>query len=150
VRTGERQVASLAAAVSQLELALRESRGPVLVLGDALGRLGDGLSSHASAAELQREVSNCLEALQFYDRMTQHLSHVRDFISSMTSLMDQALSGAEDEAVWDALRERLRERLISDAQRELLDLLAPPATGPIVAPGALPPPHADPGSIELF
>ena len=88
----ERQVAALAAAVAQLELALRESQEPAHALGDSLTRLGQyfshfrtGVEADAPAAVLlescgqaQQELESCMVSLQFYDRMNQHLSHLRD------------------------------------------------------------------------
>ncbi len=147
---GEQQVALFAAAVAQLELALRESQGPVQTLGEAIVSLGTGLAADADRADLQREVSKCLEALQFYDRMTQHLSHIRDFVSGMTASMDAALSGEENEDVWDELRARFRRRLISDPQREMLDILAPAVGASVRSARASREHHADQGSIELF
>lgn len=117
-------------------------------LGEAIARISAGLVAEVDAPQLRREVSHCLQALQFYDRMTQHLSHLVDFLSGMTATMDSALRGEEDGEAWGELRARLRRRLISDQQRELLDLLLPPAAG--VAPHLSQDPHAEPGSIELF
>jgi len=151
VSTTEQQVASLlAAAVSQLELALRESQGPADQLGAAIASISAGVDANMSKLELKREVSQCIEALQFYDRMTQHLSHIQNFISGMTAAIDSAMRGEEDQMAWDQLRVRLRQRLISDPQRELLDLLVAPTQGHPAASRAAQERHADPGSIELF
>jgi hypothetical protein len=149
VRTCEQPVIALAAVVSQLDLALRESRAPVQELGEAIARLSAGLEAPQDRMQLRREISQCLESLQFYDRLTQHVSHLLDFISDMTAMMDSATRGEESAMSWTELRARLRRRLISDQQRDLLDLLLPPPNqSPLPRPE--PESHADPGSIELF
>jgi hypothetical protein len=146
----EQSLLSLVAVVSQLDLALRESRGPVLELGESIAAISAGLNAGVDGPPLQREVSRCLEALQFYDRLTQHLSHLLDFMSGMTVAMDSAMRGEDNEAAWRELRARLRPRLISDQQRELLDMFLPPAPGVVAVPSAVHEVHAEPGSIELF
>jgi len=138
----------LAVAVSQLELALRESQGPLQRLTDSIVRI-DQIARDAGTPQLGRELAVCLEQLQFYDRMTQHLSHLRDFMSNMTVAIESGTRDGHSEADWERMRNRFRERLISDAQRGLLDLIAPAADAR--APGCAPQPrHAEPGSIELF
>lgn len=138
----------LAVAVSQLELALRESQGPLQHLTDAIVRINQAARA-AGTPQLGGELAVCLEQLQFYDRMTQHLSHLRDFMSSMTVAIESGTRDGHSEADWERMRNRFRERLISDAQRGLLDLIAPAAGAG--APSREPQlQHAEPGSIELF
>lgn len=137
-----------AAAAAQLELALRESAGPVDDLVQSFERLSIGLaqlrqslpsaaaeSQQAGCRELFRNLSVCTESLQFYDRMVQHLSHLRDFLSGLSGSPHGAGAAAEEPASWPELRSVLRRRLISEAQRELLDLILPPPH----TPGANPP-----------
>ncbi len=106
----EAQLASLAAAVSQLELALRESAAPVNELGAALERACLGLERVRAGAEsdttaeplrtecrrVLREMSTCIESLQFYDRMVQHLALVQQFIAAAT---DNAASPRDSAAL---------------------------------------------------
>jgi hypothetical protein len=150
VCTCDQPVVSLAAVVSQLDLALRESQVPVAELGEAIARISAGLAARQEDGPLRNEVARCLEALQFYDRLTQHVSHLLDFVSGMTATMDAAMRGTEDEAAWGELRARLRSRLISDQQRELLDLLLPPDPGQQQSRRQAGEAHAVQGSIELF
>lgn len=159
----ERQIAALAAAVAQLELALRESQEPAHALGASLTRMGEyfnhfrtGVEADAPAALLldscrqaQRELEGCMVSLQFYDRMNQHLSHLRDFMSGLTVVMAESVIGGDAGESWEHLRSKLRTRLISQAQRDLLDLILRPAQGQFV-PRAARPQHAEPGSVELF
>ena len=160
------RTASLTAVAAQLELALRESVGPVDELGRALGRMSDELAHiriavaataeeklHANCREVIRELSTCMESLQFYDRMVQHLSHLRDYLAGLSANpAGQAAAGGEP-ADWERLREALRRRLISEAQRELLDLILPPPHAPHASraePRSAHALHVGEGSIELF
>jgi len=159
----EQQVASLAAAVAQLELALRESAGPAHATGEALVRLGAGVGRIRAAAagtggvggllddcrQLQLDVDACIEHLQFYDRMSQHLSHVRDFMSGATVALAGHGGPAQSVEAWELLRVKLRQRLISQPQRDLLDMMLRPVGG-TAAPREPRPQHAEPGSVELF
>ena len=126
---------ALAAAVTQIELALIEARTPVEQLGlltermaNALGslraarapdRVADPLYVRAgdeefSIAQLQTDLYDSIRQLQVYDRMVQHLSHVQDFLSCVANqLASVAESGATVDR-WDGLRAKLRERLISE------------------------------------
>lgn len=158
----EQQIASLAAAVAQLDLALRESETPAREAGESLTRLSAGIERIRTAAATdgpmdsllddcrlaQLDLGACLENLQFYDRMNQHLSHVRDFMSGMTVAM-AGMGDHENLEAWERLRVKLRQRLISQAQRDLLDLILRPAETEFT-PRAQRQKHADPGSVELF
>jgi hypothetical protein len=161
---------ALTAATVQIELALREAEGPVEQLGELIARLakvlgemaGEGGSpsadeQDAQLARLRADLSGGIEKLQFYDRMVQHLSHVREYLSAISNQIAAAaedrseeLGAANDEA-WEALRARLRKRLISDPQRWLLDLVLPPTEwkrgDPTTETEDTP---AAQGSIELF
>jgi len=164
----DEQAASLTAAAAQLELALRESAGPVDTLGQAFERMSVGLAQlrrslaataeerqHAACREVMRDVSVCVENLQFYDRMVQHLSHLRDYLSGLSGSPNAAGNAGREPASWLELRDTLRRRLISEAQRELLDLILPPphAHGSETRDGhplSRAPLHVGEGSIELF
>jgi hypothetical protein len=147
------EAASMSTAAAQLELAMRESQAPVGELAASLERMGDALAHlraglgttaddhlKSSCRDLQHELFGCMQSLQFYDRMVQHLAHLRD---SMAAGPHGA--GAD----W---REKLRARLLSDAQREAFDLLLPQpaAAGAAVARGQEPHKAGREGSVELF
>jgi hypothetical protein len=160
--------AAAAAAAAQLELALRESAVPVDVLCLSIERMSTGLaqlrrslagsadgSQQATCEAVLRDLSACTESLQFYDRMVQHLSHLRDFLSGLSSSPDATGNAGREPAAWQELRMAMRRRLISEAQRELLDLLLPApdphgAASPEEHPGSKAPSHVHQGSIELF
>lgn len=146
--SAEHDAASMSAAAAQIEVAMRESQAPVGELAAALERMG-GQIAHlrtelsatsdeylmADCRTLQDELYSCMQALQFYDRMVQHLSHLRDGMAA----------AAGGEGGW---RERVRSRLLSDAQRQAFDLLLPETAG---KPGAAAPARAAvEGTVELF
>lgn len=159
---------AITAATMQIELALHEAAEPVERLGESIARLAKILSEvgddKADTAALNRRLDELradlgvgIETLQFYDRMVQHLSHVRDYLSAISNQIADG-SGeiavdepAANEEAWEELRARLRKRLISDPQRWLLDLVLPPTEWKRDAPDTeaedLP---AAQGSIELF
>jgi hypothetical protein len=143
---GDRRAGALAA---QIELTLRESAVEVEGLAAALGRMSARLRELTAEAgtssafaggcrHLGEDLNTCMLHLQFYDRMVQHLSHLRDYLLGV----DSDAEGEEQVLV------RLRQRLVSDTQRELLDLLLPSRSVPN-ANGAV---RAGAGSddVELF
>ncbi len=164
---------AIAAAVAQIELAVREVQTPVEELGVLIDQMSTGLGNMRAAArrrsanpdvvavfpdeldraldKLQKQVNGSITQLQFYDRLVQHLKHVQDYLSGAAGeLASRSTGDAHAEEVWEGLRGRLRTRLISEAQRHLLDAMLPPPEG-----GATDPQHAldecaAQGSVELF
>lgn len=161
---------AIAASVAQIELAVREARPAVEQLGVLIGHMSSGLGQLRAArprtlnpdviavfpdefdrsiARLEKEVNSTITHLQFYDRMVQHLSHVQDYLSSAAS---ELANGADaDPQVWIALCGKLRKRLISQSQRELLDAVLPPPEGGGQANSQQArDEHAAQGTVELF
>lgn len=138
------------AAAALIELALHESNGPVEDLGGALTRLallvqpkpgdGGGAADPELREQVAREVSVCIESLQFHDRLTQQLTQVRNLLATLV------LKG--DQHNWLVLLESLRARFTSDSHRILFNLLLP-GTGP-GGRTSVPALHANEGSVELF
>ncbi len=174
---------ALSLSASQLELALRESDGPVDKLGSAIERLsavvadlsratdqdqvpGDAQSTGQSddkaqwlAGRVQNEVAACIESLQFYDHLVQHINHVRDFLAAHAELINAHLpadakataqAASADQDAWESVRSRLRNRLISEEQKELFDLLVAPETRSPPPLAMFRPVSADESSVELF
>lgn len=132
-------VRSAQTAAALIELAISESLQPVEALGAALTRIS---AAEVSGAPPQaRDVSTCIESLQFHDRLTQQLTQVRDLLANVTA-DEVAGVGALD---WPALRESLRSRFTSESHRMLFNLLLPDEVGH----GHIGL-HADEGSVELF
>jgi len=138
------------AAAALIELALHESNGPVEDLGGALTRLAllvqakPGAGGTGADPELRervaREVSVCIESLQFHDRLSQQLTQVRNLLATLV------LKG--DQHNWLVLLENLRARFTSDSHRILFNLLLPGAG--IGARNSVAALHANEGSVELF
>lgn len=169
-------VRAIAAATAQIDLALREAQAPVEQLGDTLGHIAEHLddlrdrlrahaqhcdSAHAiieielAVASLSCEMVKAIQHMQFYDRLFQHLSHVHDYLSGgADALASQALadgtSALDGAHRWEVLRERLFRRLLSDSQRQMLDIVLPAQHWSGNRRHAVRPAHASPGDVELF
>jgi hypothetical protein len=156
----------VAAASGQLDLALLEARGPAESLGSAMAAIASATRVALAASSANRsglvsaELRRGIEALQFFDRLTQHVSHVSEFLCSITGRISRRIAqGGPDpsdaaEVVeddeWKQIRRRLRAELISDAQRELLDLLLPSVEPSRRTDGPSARAYGVPGSVELF
>jgi hypothetical protein len=163
---------ALAAAVAQIELAVREVQTPVEELGLLIDQMSTGLGSMRTARrrnvnpdviavfpdefdravdKLQKQVDGSITQLQFYDRLVQHLKHIQDYLSGAAGeLASRSTADAQAADVWNGLRERLRTRLISEAQRQLLDAMLPPPEGAGLDSGQAREELAAQGSVELF
>jgi hypothetical protein len=163
---------AIAAAVAQIELAVREVQTPVEALGLLIDQMSTGLGSMRTARrrnvnpdviavfpdefdravdKLQKQVDGSITQLQFYDRLVQHLKHIQDYLSGAAGeLASRSTADAQAADVWNGLRERLRTRLISEAQRQLLDAMLPPPEGADLDSGQAREELAAQGSVELF
>jgi hypothetical protein len=116
----EEAIRVLRAASAQIELALHQSQSPIDSLGESLRRMASLLADPAqlnrpeSLALVRADLLRAITSLQFHDRMTQHLQHVRDYLSGSASHM--AEQDADEEA-WRGLHNRLHDRLLSETQR---------------------------------
>lgn len=159
---------AIAAAVAQIELAVREVQPAVEQLGALIDHMSGGLGELRGARPrdadpeaisvfpdefdravtgLQKEVHGSITQLQFYDRLVQHLTHVQDFLAGVAG---QLANTAAEDAAWGVLRDKLRVRLISQAQRELLDAVLPPPEGAQFNSRQAREEHAAQGTVELF
>ena len=151
---------ALFAATAQMGLSLRESQGPVADLGALLTRLSEMLATVRAAGhsqistevigQLQGEVFNGIQQLQFYDRLVQHLTHIERYLISVANELGSVRNEADSPAPWDELHARLRKRLISDEQRGLLDLFLSPEMTTKVSAQAPRVDYSPPGSFEMF
>jgi hypothetical protein len=108
----------LGAASEQIGLALIDSHSAVQNLGASIERvaalLGQDLSrpeAAAELAELRAEMMRAVTGLQFYDRMTQHLTHVRDYLSGTVEQLTTAAG------TFETINRRLADRLLTDTHR---------------------------------
>lgn len=160
---------AIAAAVAQIALAVREVQPAIEQLGTLIDQMATGLGELRSARRrdagseaisvfpdefdqavtgLQKHIDASITQLQFYDRLVQHLAHVQDFLSGAAGQLASDTDEAGD--VWGALRNKLRTRLISAAQRELLDAVLPPPGGARCNSRQAREEHAAQGTVELF
>jgi hypothetical protein len=160
---------AIAAAVAQIELAVREVQPAVEHLGTLIDDMATGLGELRTArprdfdpeaisvfpdefdrivGRLHKQVHASITHLQFYDRLVQHMAHLQDFLSGVAGELASATGGESD--AWGALRGRLRVRLISAAQRELLDAVLPPPEGAQFNSRQAREEHAAQGTVELF
>jgi len=113
------------------------------------------------ASALQDDYYRAVEDLQCHDRMVQHLGHLRDYLSGVSGLLAREVGDGDEIPAtaalghgfepWEALREQLFQRLISDAQRQFLQMVLPARTRERrITSTTLAASHAAPGSIDLF
>ena len=125
-------------AAFQVESALRDTQSPVEELGSIVAGMGDTTATERAA-----------RALQFHDRLTQRLTHVRDTLAELASVIEGA-STENTAASWDSFRERIRSGYSMEQERALFDLLLGRLSG-AQTQGALGKLNADSvGAIELF
>jgi len=134
----------LGAASEQIGLALMESHGAVQSLGASLERITEFLTQQLTAAELvamRPELTRAVTGLQFYDRMVQHLNHVREYLDGS---MEQLQRGGDVEQV----SRRLADRLLFDTQR--IHLSRDLATEFLKPPGHASMARSKQGDVDLF
>jgi hypothetical protein len=116
----EEAIRVLRAASAQIELALHQSQPPIDALGESLRRLAALLADPAQMSQpdalalMRADLLRAITNLQFHDRMTQHLQHVRDYLSGSATHMAELDA---DEEAWRGLHNRLHDRLLSETQR---------------------------------
>jgi len=127
--SGQETARVLMAASDQIELALQQSQPSVDALGEALRNLATMLANAAGAvrsdalAAMRTEMLLAITCLQYHDRMTQHLSHVRDYLSGSAEQLDTMPERGDEN--WNGLHRRLRDRLLSETQRMHLGKIFP-------------------------
>jgi hypothetical protein len=132
---------AVSAAAAQIAIVLREAEPSVEQLGASVSRMIVTLGSVAATCagrddpelgaamvELRRDATEATVTLQFYDRMTQNLTHLHDYLAGVAQLLantsraraDAVPEGpsGEEAAQWHALREHLLLRLVPHARRQ--------------------------------
>jgi hypothetical protein len=144
---------SLIAASEQIALALRESRPQVDALGAALQKLAAALPAHNPAGDattLRGEMLRAVTRLQFYDRMTQHLTHVQDYLARSAQQLETQAKQSPPATGWSGVHQQLSDSLLTETQRFHLDKsfqqkLEPGAVDRTRKAGT-----SAPGDIDLF
>lgn len=109
--------------------------------------------------QLRKDFACAIEDLQFHDRMVQHLSHLSNHLTGAAALLSDVLlsNGTDSEEqgdvaeAWDGLRRRLFGRLISDTQRQFLQMVLPATSAEKrITNEQVGGERSPPGSVELF
>ena len=150
-------------AIAQLDGAVKESDGRVdrlsaalVGLRQSLDEMTDMLAHHASpallAARLEamgEQIGSAVVAMQFYDKLTQRLAHVRDGLAIPAQQMDP--TPCDESPQYPGTLAQIRARYSMVEERVIFDFLMK-GTGPEQMLAAL----ADlrgatnPGELELF
>ncbi len=168
------EVRAVAVAVEQITVALHEAQQPVEELGVSVSRIivtvgalrlaAADLPESAREAVLCRQINGAIDklstdaaqatiTLQFYDRMTQHLTHLQDYLAGVVRLMASrpVPAGAPLEMQgWHKLHRELSSRLMSDLQRQHLRGMTPEEWGDMAMVDARSIQGSPPSSVELF
>jgi hypothetical protein len=122
---GQEAARVLLAASEQIALALKDAQPSIVALGASLGRLAALLAADADHATtpqqlsaLRGEMARAVTGLQFYDRMSQHLTHVRDYLHQSAEQIGVE-AGIPTEP-WASLHQKLADRLLSETHRMYL------------------------------
>ncbi|MGE0583100.1 MAG: hypothetical protein AB7P31_13335 [Steroidobacteraceae bacterium] len=129
-------------AVWQLALAMRESDGAVERLGCAIermsitqpaieamrARLAMQATDPATTADIDgcmqrmlEDLAACVENIQFYDRMVQHLGHLKHYLASISGVHAAPGTPRAEIAALELANSQFRRRLLTDAQRSVFD-----------------------------
>jgi hypothetical protein len=153
MKDSDARVASLTSAVSHIVERLAEMRTIV----EALPASGDTSASGAAlrdrlaavGAELELDAGQAVVALQFYDKLIQRITHVRDGLSIPAEVIEAGPQ--QRSAAWERLLDEVRGRYSMVEERVLFDFLIR-GTGPREMMQALTDLQGAgrPGELELF
>jgi hypothetical protein len=137
-------------AVRQLDAAMLDASAEAELLSRAVAALGvrgaqmrdnGGEATHAKALPFVADAQRAMRALQFHDRLSQRVTHVRDALSRLHACVATG-EGAE----WQKLNDSIRALYTMEDERQIFDALVHrPAPGD-EAEGE----DAPCGSVELF
>lgn len=137
----------LSLAVAQIEMALRDSSGSVDVLTQSFTGMYEGLMAlvkeaeqlpespvkqaiQASGQAVSARMQQAIVAFQFYDRMSQRLSHVNHTLGELSGLVQEPAK-LYNPAAWHALQQQIRSKYTMEEEKLMFDTLL--ATGSVQA-----------------
>jgi len=145
VRPTEREVLTfLDLAAAQIEAALREADPDVARIVAAVSAIAP--ADHAASGAERGD--DAVIAMQYHDRLTQRLLHVRDGLTLLAATLAEHASDTDQ--AWSAHREHVRERCSMEAERRMFDLVASGAPPERVFEALAASSASAPGEIELF
>ncbi|MFZ5483146.1 MAG: hypothetical protein ACOZB0_02850 [Pseudomonadota bacterium] len=132
-------------AIAQMEMAMRESNGSVDVLthsftgmyGNLMGltevaqTLPDSpvkASIQALGASVSEQMQEAIIAFQFYDRLSQRLTHISHSLASLTTLVGDPGRLYNPQA-WHDLQQQIRSKYTMEDEKLMFDTVA--ATGDV-------------------
>jgi hypothetical protein len=140
-------------AVRQLDAAMVDASAEAELLSRAVASLGErgahlhdngGDATQAKALPIVADAQRAMKALQFHDRLSQRVTHVREALARVLATV-----AAGDAEEWAQLREAIRASYTMEDERKIFDSLM--FAGSTSRPSAEP--ARDPGqtgSVELF
>ena len=137
-------------AVRQLDAAMLDASAEAELLSRAVADLGvrgaqmrdsGGEATHAKALPFVADAQRAMRALQFHDRLSQRVTHVRDALSRLHACVATG-EGAE----WEKLSAAIRGLYTMEDERQIFDALVPRSARSDDSDGE----DAKCGSVELF
>ncbi len=126
-------------AVAQIELALKESSGSVDVLTNAFTDIYGNLMAmveearalpdspikqllETGGATVSEQMRQIIVAFQFYDRLSQRLSHVCHSLDELSGIVNEP-KRLYNPFAWHALQQKIRSKYTMAEEREMFDTL---------------------------
>lgn len=126
-------------AIAQIEVALKESSGSVEVLTDsftgmygnlmvlveAARALPDSPVKHSieeSGVDVSSQMQHAIVAFQFYDRLSQRLSHACRSLDELTSIVNDP-ARLYNPYSWNALQQKIRSKYTMEDEKLMFDKL---------------------------
>jgi hypothetical protein len=137
-------------AVRQLDAALLDASAEAELLSRAVADLGvrgaqmrdsGGDATHAKALPFVADAQRAMRALQFHDRLSQRVNHVRD---ALLRVHGSVATGEGGE--WQKLNESIRKLYTMEDERQIFDALVPRSNDSDEGSCE----EASRGSVELF
>lgn len=126
-------------AVAQIEMALKESSGSVDVLTNSFTDMYGNLMALVQAAQslpesqikqdiqhsgvgVSSQMQNVIVAFQFYDRLSQRLSHVCRSLEDLTGIVNDP-GRLYNPFAWHALQQKIRSKYTMEDEKRMFDTL---------------------------
>ncbi|MGH8534607.1 MAG: hypothetical protein ACREV1_18310, partial [Gammaproteobacteria bacterium] len=121
-------------AVAQIDVTMHEGDASVAVLSGALSSIAAGLKSpsagepaqkgnvSASCSTLAKKIEAAIMAIQFYDAMTQKLTHISENLQALADFMADP-GRADRPSACHALKQQTRARFTMESERRVFDAL---------------------------
>jgi hypothetical protein len=138
-------------AVRQLDAAMLDASAEAELLSRAVASLSErgahmrdtgGDTTQAKALPIVADAQRAMRALQFHDRLSQRVTHVRDALARVHACV--ATTGGDE---WRALNDSIRALYTMEDERQIFDALVNKGAGESRREASQDPPA---GSVELF